>query len=135
MILLSFTYRFPEQKHVVCYFAFCYPYSYEETQQYLHEMENKLLAKPSNAIYYHRELICKSIDDLRVDLITVSSRKGILEDVEPRLVGLFPDLKTKRANCFKGKKVNMASEYQKSFLLIPSIAYCTLYNYSFRCLS
>lgn len=107
---LSFTYRFPEQKHVLCYFAFCYPYSYEEIQQYLHGLENKLKAKPSNAIYYHRELICKSIDDLRVDLITVSSSKGILEDVEPRLAGLFPDLKTKRAKCFNGKKVNSESE-------------------------
>ena len=93
---------------MVCFFAFCYPYSYEETQQYLHELDNKLKSKPSNvtsSIYYHRELICKSIDDLRVDLITVSSHKAILEDLEPRLAGLFPDLQTKRANRFKGKKV------------------------------
>ena len=105
---LSFLFRFPEQKHLVCYFAFCYPYSYEETQQYLHELDNKLRPKPINSIssiYYHRELICKSIDNLRVDLITVSSYKGILADLEPRLAGLFPDLQTKRANRFKGKKV------------------------------
>lgn len=105
---LSFMFRFPEQKHVVSYFAFCYPYSYEETQLYLQELDNKLKRKTThgpNSIYYHRELICKSVDDLRVDLITVSSTKGILEDLEPRLAGLFPDLKTKRANQFKGKKV------------------------------
>jgi hypothetical protein len=105
---LSFLFRFPEQKQVLCYFAFCYPYSYEETQQYLSELDNKLKPTANNAttsIYYHRELICKSIDDLRVDLITVSSQKGILKDLEPRLTGLFPDMQTKRAHCFEGKKV------------------------------
>ena len=106
---LSFQFRFPEQKHVVCYFSFCYPFSYEETQQYLQELDEKLNVRSNNgtiSIYYHRELICKSIDNLRVDLITVSSHKGILEDLEPRLSGLFPDLSTKRANRFEGKKVN-----------------------------
>ncbi|XP_028402724.1 cytosolic carboxypeptidase-like protein 5 [Dendronephthya gigantea] len=105
---MSFLFRFPEQKNMVCYFAFCYPFSYEETQQYLQTMDNKFKHKPTdrkNSIYYHRELICESIDKLRVDLITVSSCKGIVNNLEPRLVGLFPDLQTKRANQFKGKKV------------------------------
>ena len=105
---MSFLFRFPEQKNVVCYFAFCYPYSYEETQQYLQTLDNRFKDKPTHktsSIYYHRELICKSIDKLRVDLITVSSCKGMLNDLEPRLIGLFPDLQTKRANQFEGKKV------------------------------
>lgn len=118
---LSFLYRFPEQKQMVCYFAFCYPYSYEDTQEYLHQLDTKLKTKPGIAtpsIYYNRELICKSIDGLRVDLITVSSRKGILNDLEPRLDGLFPDLQTKRANRFKGKKVNCSTSISLKILIL-----------------
>ena len=58
-------------------------------------------------IYYHRELLCNSLDGLRVDLITVSSKKGIVKEREPRLTGLFPDIKTKRACQFTDKKVQV----------------------------
>ena len=77
----------------------------EFDKKFSHQYETQTDAAQTSTIYYHRELICNSIDGLRVDLLTVSSRKGILEDLEPRLAGLFPDLATRRANQFKGKKV------------------------------
>lgn len=102
---LSFVYRFPDQRNITCYFAFCYPYSYEDTQTYLQGLDCKLCHDNPHGIYYHRELLCKSIDGLRVDLLTVTSFTGMLQDREARLQGLFPDKETPRANRFQGKKV------------------------------
>lgn len=110
--ILSFTYRFPEQRNSVHYFAFCYPYSYSELQMQLDSLDKvygpcKIMTplSPSNSIYYHRELLCKSLDDLRMDLLTITSCKGMTEERETRLDKLFPDLDTPRAHKFKGKKV------------------------------
>lgn len=56
-------------------------------------------------IYYHRELLTYSVEGRRVDLLTISSYHGIQLEREPRLDGLFPDIKTVRCNTFKNKKV------------------------------
>ncbi|XP_071483776.1 cytosolic carboxypeptidase-like protein 5 [Diadema antillarum] len=108
--ILSFTYRF-EYRFSSVYFAFCYPYSYTEYQERLTELDNKFSGRkydagcPSNAIYYHRELLCHSLDNLRVDLVTISSCHGLTSEREPRLHGLFPDTSTERARKFKHKRV------------------------------
>ena len=66
----------------------------------------KLLVKtPENAIYFHRELLCYSLEGRRVDLITVSSYGGITSEREDRIYRLFPDAATERAHRFHGKKV------------------------------
>lgn len=59
-----------------------------------------------DSIYYHRELLCHSLDGLRVDLLTVSSYHGITDNHEPRLDKLFPDITTPRARRFEGKRVS-----------------------------
>ncbi|XP_032234013.2 cytosolic carboxypeptidase-like protein 5 isoform X2 [Nematostella vectensis] len=109
---LSFTYRFPDQRNSVHYFAFCYPYSYAELQSRLESLDKTYsLCKqltpesPKTSIYYHCELLCKSLDELRVDLITLTSCKGMLNEREERLKSLFPDENTPRPHKFKGKKV------------------------------
>lgn len=61
---------------------------------------------PLDSIYYHRELLCYSLDGLRVDLLTVTSCHGLREDREPRLEQLFPDLSTPRPFRFTGKRVS-----------------------------
>lgn len=61
---------------------------------------------PLDAIYYHRELLCRSLDNLRVDLITVTSCHGMREEHEPRLDNLFPDEAIPRPCCFAGKRVS-----------------------------
>ncbi|XP_026527355.1 cytosolic carboxypeptidase-like protein 5 isoform X3 [Notechis scutatus] len=58
-----------------------------------------------DAIYYHRELLCYSLDKLRVDLLTITSCHGMQETREARLEKLFPDKNTPRPHCFVGKRV------------------------------
>ncbi|XP_067679384.1 cytosolic carboxypeptidase-like protein 5 isoform X2 [Haliotis asinina] len=115
--VLSFSYRFPDIKGATVYFAFSYPWSYTESQDRLTELDKKFehcknLSPDSrpDSIYYHRELLCKSLDNLRVDLITISSCHGLCSQREPRFDGkLFPDKDTPRCRHFKGKRVYLLS--------------------------
>ena len=59
----------------------------------------------SHVLASSRELLCYSLEGLRVDLLTISSHEGITEDLEPRLPNLFPDTSQERPRTFKGKKV------------------------------
>lgn len=61
---------------------------------------------PLDSVYYHRELLCHSLDKLRVDLLTVTSCHGMQEKREPRLDKLFPDTATPRPRRFAGKRVS-----------------------------
>ena len=65
---------------------------------------------PQNpSIYYHCELLTRSLDGHRLDLITVSSRLGQQIEREEKIPGLFPDTDTPRPFKFKGKKVVFVS--------------------------
>ncbi|XP_077668373.1 cytosolic carboxypeptidase-like protein 5 isoform X4 [Eretmochelys imbricata] len=119
--VLSFVHRFLEYRGATTYFAFCYPFSYTECQEMLAQLDSRFEEckymspsraflhlpprSPLDAIYYHRELLCHSLDNLRVDLITVTSCHGMREEHEPRLDNLFPDEATPRPHCFAGKRV------------------------------
>lgn len=60
-----------------------------------------------NEIYYHRELFSQSLDGLRIDLLTISSYKGISEKREPKYdPQLFPDKNSIRCRNFTGKRVS-----------------------------
>lgn len=102
---LSFQYRISENYRQTVYFAFCYPYSYRECQEKLLQCDEQYSGCDHN-IYYHRELLCYSLEGRRVDLITVSSCNGITDECESRLTGLFPDTSTPRAKRSPGKKVS-----------------------------
>uniref|UniRef100_A0A8C5RLH3 tubulin-glutamate carboxypeptidase n=1 Tax=Laticauda laticaudata TaxID=8630 RepID=A0A8C5RLH3_LATLA len=110
--VLSFVHRFLDCRGATTYFAFCYPFSYTECQDMLtqldaHFAECRHLSPSSylDAIYYHRELLCYSLDKLRVDLLTITSCHGMQEMREARLEKLFPDKNTPRPHCFVGKRV------------------------------
>ena len=117
---LSFKYCVKSVRKQTAYFAFCYPFSYDECQKALDDLDikfsctctctcltGKTCSKDASSIYYHRELLCYSLDGLRIDLITVSSHHGITDRHEDRLRvdGLFPDKSSYRARKFEGKKV------------------------------
>lgn len=51
----------------------------------------------------------KSLENRSVDLLTISSFKGISDEKECRLFGLFPDENKPRSNVFKNKKVQNLS--------------------------
>ncbi|KAM9155397.1 cytosolic carboxypeptidase-like protein 5 isoform 3-T3 [Pangshura tecta] len=110
--VLSFVHRFLEYRGTTTYFAFCYPFSYTECQEMLAQLDSRFeecqYMSPSStldSIYYQRELLCRSLDNLRVDLLTVTSCHGMREEREPRLDNLFPDEATPRPHCFAGKRV------------------------------
>lgn len=115
--ILSFVHRLLDVRWVTTYFSFCYPFSYTECQDMLLQLDQKFLSSthtlgpcsPVDSIYYDRELLCYSLDGHRVDLITVSSCHGLLEEREPRLDRLFPDLSTPRPHRFTGKRVFVLS--------------------------
>ncbi|XP_028252825.1 cytosolic carboxypeptidase-like protein 5 isoform X2 [Parambassis ranga] len=110
--VLSFTHRLLEVRAATTYFSFCYPFSYTECQEMLKQLDesypNAAQLSPSSApgtVYYHRELLCHSLDGNRVDLLTVTNCSGMQEEKEARLPKLFPDTNTPRAHCFPGKRV------------------------------
>ncbi|XP_067929451.1 cytosolic carboxypeptidase-like protein 5 [Watersipora subatra] len=109
---LTFYYRFPECRGTV-YFSFCYPWSYTESQQQMVQFDTKFYGADADVtnrndedIYYHRELFTRSLDGLRVDLLTISSYHGISEEREPVFDELlFPDHSIPRCRQFFGKRV------------------------------
>lgn len=113
---LSFHYNIPEGRKLTVYFAFCYPYSYTECQRHINKLEQHLhVNDPERApmgqrdkeeVYYHRELLCRSLDGLRIDLMTISSHERITTQQETRIEGLFPNTDEERARKFTDKKVN-----------------------------
>jgi hypothetical protein len=56
-------------------------------------------------IYYHRELLIQSVEQRRVDLLTITSFEGIDDEREERMKNLFPDFSTPRCHTFKSKKI------------------------------
>ncbi|KAG3047973.1 hypothetical protein PC121_g19749 [Phytophthora cactorum] len=97
-IRLSFSYKFKFSRERVR-FAFCYPYTYTRVQEELasldrqfvepeqRELESSISSTkegktPSN-MYYHRELLTRSLEGLRVDLVTISSFDGITSSRGP----------------------------------------------------
>ena len=50
-------------------------------------------ARKPSGVYYHRELLCRSLDGRRIDLITLSGMNGIKSEREPPLdvEGLMPE--------------------------------------------
>lgn len=111
--ILSFAHRFLDCRGATTYFAFCFPFSYEESQEMLAGLDDRFsdcrLMSPGSSspdsIYYHRELLCHSLDGLRVDLLTISSSHGMMEEREPRLDKLFPDRSNPRPYRYTGKRV------------------------------
>uniref|UniRef100_H9GDT2 tubulin-glutamate carboxypeptidase n=1 Tax=Anolis carolinensis TaxID=28377 RepID=H9GDT2_ANOCA len=100
-----------ETQFATTYFAFCYPFSYTECQEMLSPHLDQAWPNFSphsvslDSIYYHREVLCFSLDKLRVDLLTITSHHGMQEEREARLEKLFPDKNTPRPHCFLGKRV------------------------------
>jgi hypothetical protein len=79
------------------YFAFTYPYTYTMVQEDLSVIDKLSLSinyDNKDSVYCHREVIIKSIDNLNIDLITISDINGIHKSKirEPSFKGLFPNI-------------------------------------------
>jgi hypothetical protein len=58
-----------------------------------------------NDIYYYRELLIHSLEQRRVDILTITSFEGIVQEREERLKNLFPDFSMPRCHKFRNKKI------------------------------
>ena len=67
--VMSFAFAF-DNKDEVYQFSYCYPYSYSRLQCYLDTIEMKQLD------FFKREELCLSVQQRRVDLITITSREN-----------------------------------------------------------
>nr|XP_057927149.1 cytosolic carboxypeptidase-like protein 5 isoform X2 [Doryrhamphus excisus] len=110
--VLSFTHRLADVRGATTFFSFCFPFSYTECQEMLQRLDNSYqhgaelgTGSPPGSVYYHRELLCRSLDGNRVDLLTVTNCSGMQDEREPRLPQLFPDADTQRPHRFADKKV------------------------------
>lgn len=124
--ILSFTHKLPESRSAIVYIAFCFPFSYSECQAMLGSLQARHsfpwnVQRPENSIYFHRELLCYSLERRRVDLITVSSCAGITNEREARLDGLFPESSTERSRKFEGKKVRTVLWFGSPFPPVPTV--------------
>jgi hypothetical protein len=88
---------FSNQPNETTYFAFSYPWSYEESQNRMDEIEKDFAAAaPGMNLYFHRETVYYSIEGRKMEMMTISSRDGILDEREPIAqgadsTGIFPE--------------------------------------------
>lgn len=95
----------------VTYFAFAQPFSYSECQAMLQQLDHRYLRMNQGNIHYHRELLTTSIEGRNIDLLTITSTKGINKKKrEPLITGLFPHAKAEsRPYCFSNKSTYFLS--------------------------
>ncbi|KAL6442140.1 hypothetical protein ACFW04_002441 [Cataglyphis niger] len=105
---LSFLYYTPENSKAITYFAFTYPFSYTDLQNYLKRIDARMDKRNvmcADDIYYHRECAIKSLEDRRLDVLTISSYHNISMEREDRLINMFPEKSEERPYKFRDKKV------------------------------
>lgn len=86
---------FSTMPHETTYFAFSYPWSYEESQAKMDELEQRFAAQPPERnLYFHRETVYYSIEGRKMEVMTISSRDGISDEREEAPAdaeGLYPE--------------------------------------------
>ncbi|CAM9478231.1 unnamed protein product, partial [Heterosigma akashiwo] len=109
------------------YFAFCFPYSYEDCQEELAKIEEeygisgsiksaadiqKVAQAKHNSIYFFREHLANSVEGRRVDLLTITDFDGYehCAQTEPFIHDrLFPDRSKPRPTIGVGKETVFVS--------------------------
>ena len=87
---MKFSFTFESSENEV-FFAFSYPFSYKENVDLL-EKYDRIYPKDTD-LYYHRELLIRSPHERDVDLVTISSHEGKLNENESTMdENLFPNL-------------------------------------------
>jgi cytosolic carboxypeptidase protein 5 len=93
--LLSFQHLFGYSSSETTFFAFCYPFSFEESTELTDRIEEKL-TRPENrtSIYFHREVLYYSLEGRKMEVVTISSRDHITDEQEDQpedSSGLYPE--------------------------------------------
>ena len=108
MFSISFSITTPENPESKLYIAFTYPYTYTCLQSDLNEITDRV-QKFDDKIYFIREHVCDTVCKRQIDLLTISSLDGILDEREPRLTNLF-------LNCNQLRPYKFSSEKRVIFL-------------------
>ncbi|XP_074641861.1 cytosolic carboxypeptidase 6-like isoform X2 [Tubulanus polymorphus] len=77
--VMSFSFCFDREDDVY-QFAYCYPYSYTRLQIYLDNLEKR------NMPYFQRELLCLSVQQRRLDLLTITNPQNTQTDAKQKTV-------------------------------------------------
>jgi len=90
------------------YFSFTYPCSLRDQTEYLDGLEKKhkipdARTPRSSDIYFHRELLCQTIEGRKVELVTISSYDGISDEREPSFAHNLPPPLPSRADNGEGE--------------------------------
>ena len=90
--IMSFKFRTLDTTDQTTYFAFTYPYTYRELQASLDRLSRRygngsrsyaqLSSLPATGIYFHRENAMRSLENRRLDLITITGLNGITDKKE-----------------------------------------------------
>ena len=77
------------------YFAFSVPWSFEDSQGKIDEIEQRFAAAPPEKnLYFHRETVFHSLEGRKMEMMTISSRDSITDEREPipeDAPALYPD--------------------------------------------
>lgn len=88
---------FSNQPDETTFFAFSIPWSYQDSQTKIDEIQRLFESAPAEKnLYFHRETVYYSIEGRKMEMITISSRDGITDEHEavPRerdTAGMFPE--------------------------------------------
>ena len=88
---MQFTHMFAYPESCTTYFAFTFPFSYQEAVEQAEGLEIKLKDAPN--VYFHKEILYYSLEGRKMELMTISSMDEISEEREPippDSAGLFP---------------------------------------------
>jgi murein tripeptide amidase MpaA len=70
------------------WFAFTYPWSYTDNDILLTALQKSVASQ--ERIYFHREVITRTIERRNIELVTISDRTYITSEREPTLPNLYP---------------------------------------------
>lgn len=85
---MTFEHTFSVEPKEHTYFALTYPFSYSDCQNLLKLYEISMF--DIGKIYFKRELLIYTLENRRVDLITISSYDKITNKREELITNLFP---------------------------------------------
>lgn len=77
--VLSFAFAFDNDTDVY-QFAYCFPYTYSRLQNFLDELDKR------NLECYKRELLCLTVQQRRVELLTITSTENMKDDLKKRVI-------------------------------------------------
>ena len=87
LLSIKFNFDLPKKRYVL--FSFCFPWSYDKNESFLKHIKEKIKNKN---IYYHDELLTLSKEKRNIHLLTITSKKNIINNKkESNINGLFPD--------------------------------------------